>query len=63
MHTLAESPRDLVILAPETGKPIQATDEDRRFFEGVSHISLPSASTLSLRAEFPSLALDASPWR
>ncbi|KAM0322552.1 hypothetical protein ACHAQA_009399 [Verticillium albo-atrum] len=34
MHTLAEAPRDMIILAPETGKPILSGDKDRRFFEG-----------------------------
>ncbi|CCT71064.1 probable alpha-N-arabinofuranosidase / alpha-L-arabinofuranosidase [Fusarium fujikuroi] len=34
MHTLAEAPRDMVILAPETGQPIISSDKDRRYFEG-----------------------------
>ncbi|KAI1039628.1 hypothetical protein LB505_008381 [Fusarium chuoi] len=34
MHKITETPRDLVILAPETGKPLQAEDNKRRFFEG-----------------------------
>ena len=33
MRTFAEAPRDLVILAPETGEPIRADDHARRFFE------------------------------
>ena len=33
MRTFAEAPRDLVILAPETGEPIPADDHARRFFE------------------------------
>ncbi|KAM0549054.1 hypothetical protein ACHAPJ_009629 [Fusarium lateritium] len=34
MHTLSEKPRDMVILSPETGKPLKSGDKDRRFFEG-----------------------------
>ncbi|KAF4456660.1 putative alpha-N-arabinofuranosidase / alpha-L-arabinofuranosidase [Fusarium austroafricanum] len=34
MHKLAEKPRDIQILAPETGKPLLAEDNKRRFFEG-----------------------------
>ncbi|KAF4498123.1 alpha-N-arabinofuranosidase alpha-L-arabinofuranosidase [Fusarium agapanthi] len=34
MHKITETPCDLVILAPETGKPLQAEDNNRRFFEG-----------------------------
>ncbi|KAI1502099.1 xylosidase/arabinosidase [Biscogniauxia marginata] len=33
MRTFASAPRDLVILAPETGEPILADDHTRRFFE------------------------------
>ncbi|KAI0153088.1 glycoside hydrolase family 43 protein [Xylariaceae sp. FL1272] len=33
MRTFASPATDLVILAPETGKPIVASDHDRRFFE------------------------------
>ncbi|KAF4546852.1 Hypothetical protein D9617_159g062280 [Elsinoe fawcettii] len=33
MHTLVEEPREVEILAPETGKKILADDHDRRFFE------------------------------
>jgi hypothetical protein len=33
MRSFASPARDLVILAPETGKPILADDHDRRFFE------------------------------
>lgn len=33
MHQFAEEPREVVILAPETGAPIAADDHDRRFFE------------------------------
>ena len=33
MHTFVEEPRELVILAPETGEPLIADDHDRRFFE------------------------------
>ncbi|KAF5005016.1 hypothetical protein FDECE_8541 [Fusarium decemcellulare] len=34
MHKLAEAPRDMIILAPETGRPILSGDKNRRFFEG-----------------------------
>ncbi|RYP43062.1 hypothetical protein DL770_011856 [Monosporascus sp. CRB-9-2] len=33
MRKFADAPQDLIILAPETGKPIRANDHDRRFFE------------------------------
>jgi hypothetical protein len=33
MHQFAEEVREVVILAPETGEPIDADDHDRRFFE------------------------------
>ncbi|KAK1758332.1 xylosidase-like protein [Echria macrotheca] len=33
MRQFAEEPREVVILAPETGEPIAADDHDRRFFE------------------------------
>ncbi|KAI1815011.1 glycoside hydrolase family 43 protein [Poronia punctata] len=33
MRSFASPARDLVILAPENGKPIEADDHDRRFFE------------------------------
>ncbi|RYP59297.1 hypothetical protein DL769_008592 [Monosporascus sp. CRB-8-3] len=33
MRKFAGAPQDLVILAPETGKPIRADDHNRRFFE------------------------------
>lgn len=33
MHNLDGEVQEIVILAPETGKPIAADDHDRRFFE------------------------------
>ncbi|PSK55330.1 hypothetical protein B9Z65_2719 [Elsinoe australis] len=33
MHSIVEEPREVEILAPETGKRILADDHDRRFFE------------------------------
>lgn len=33
MHQFADEVQELIILAPETGKPIQGDDHDRRFFE------------------------------
>jgi hypothetical protein len=33
MHTFTETPRELIILAPETGEPLKADDHERRFFE------------------------------
>jgi hypothetical protein len=67
VHTLAESPHDLVTLAPETGLPILAADKDCRFFETrvcinaagstISHTLLERLITWSMRLDITSAVL------